>query len=480
MGQLAGALDRTEEDQRKLRSFVQAFVRPHGLETPATPLIADGVEAMGSLPARGPQRLGVGLFLLRLGLYPAAFAMNVSRQFLRTRRKRERQLRPLTIMGTLLKPTFRLLDWILRWSPAKSFARRYIVPRVMPRLLAADGPTEEMVAIPRIIQKLAESDRPLIVGPWLSEVGFEVLYWIPFLNWVRTYRKFDPERLIIVSRGGVAPWYRNIGARYVDLFDFFTPEQFRTRNEQRQTDGSQKQRTMTEFDREILKLVKIAIENREVDVLHPMYMYRLFYPYWKNRASAKFMREFAYFERLPPIDASDIAGQLPASFIAVRFYFNDCFPDTEDNRVFVRRLLQRLTQTSDVVLLNPGLHLDDHWDLTPDASRRIHTIEHLITPRNNLEIQTKVISLARAFIGNYGGLSYVAPFYGVDSLAFYSVPDGFQMTHLELAYRVFAEIKRGSFVALDTQAVDLVDLAIGGLGRSSWAQAEAASAAQGG
>ena len=44
--------------------------------------------------------------------------------------------------------------------------------------------------------------RPLIVGPWLSEVGFEILYWLPFLNWVKTYRHFDPERPARVSTTG--------------------------------------------------------------------------------------------------------------------------------------------------------------------------------------------------------------------------------------------------------------------------------------
>ena len=49
--------------------------------------------------------------------------------------------------------------------------------------------------------------RHIVVGPWLSEVGFELLYWIPFLNWVKTYRPFDPERMVVVSRGGAGIWY---------------------------------------------------------------------------------------------------------------------------------------------------------------------------------------------------------------------------------------------------------------------------------
>ena len=461
--QLAGALDRTDEDRQKLRNFVQAFVRPKGLDVAATPLMVDGIEALGALGRRERRRMPIRLYPLRWALYPVAIGMKIGRQFTRTQRKRERQLRPLTLVGMLLQPIFRLLDVLLRWRPVKSFVKKYVVPRVMPRMMDAETATEEMVAIPRIVDKLHHSTRPLIVGPWLSEVGFEVLYWIPFLNWVKTYRHFDPERLVIVSRGGAAPWYQGIGARYVDLFDFFTPEQFRAKNEQRITDGKQKQRIMSEFDREILKMVKLSIDARDAEVLHPMYMYRLFHPYWKSQASMNLIENFASFQRMPPIDASDLNGALPDDYVAVRFYFNDSFPETEDNRTFVRHLLARLTETTDVVLLNPGVHLDDHWDLTPDVTRRVHTIEHLMEPRNNLNIQTKVISRARAFIGNYGGLSYVAPLYGVPSLAFYSNPDGFSIHHLELAHRVFAKIKRGSFVVLDVQAVDLVNLAVSGV-----------------
>ena len=31
--------------------------------------------------------------------------------------------------------------------------------------------------------RAARGSAPIVVGPWLSEVGYEVLYWIPFLRW---------------------------------------------------------------------------------------------------------------------------------------------------------------------------------------------------------------------------------------------------------------------------------------------------------
>jgi|SoiMethySBSTD1v2_1073268.scaffolds.fasta_scaffold00364_14 hypothetical protein len=458
---LSAALDRTEEDARKLRAFVEAFVRPNGFDVPATPILAGQIEELGRLPRRAPERLPLWLYPLRAALYPIAWVMKIVRSITRLSHKRQKQLRPLSFGNWFWKRMFWLLDWVFKLPPMKRFAKRYIVPRVVPQMASGDTPTEEMIAIPRTLQKLARSDRPIVIGPWLSEVGFELLYWIPFLNWVKTYRHFDAERLIVVSRGGVAPWYRDIAGTYLDLFDFYTPEQFRVKNEQRLAEAKQKHLLMSQFDREILKLVYQHIGSKHVDSLHPMYMYRLFYPFWKQQMSIGLVDEFASFQRLPAVDAADVTAGLPRDYIAVRFYFNESFPDTEENKLFVTSLLDTLTETNDVVLLNPDLHIDDHWDMRPGRNQRIHTVDHLMTPQNNLAVQTKVISRARAFVGTYGGLSYLAPLYGVTSLAFYSHRERFNVQHLELARRVFGRFKRGSYVVLDTSDLSVLGLALG-------------------
>ena len=72
-----------------------------------------------------------------------------------------------------------------------------------------------------------------------------------------------------------------------------------------------------------------------------------------------------------------------------------------------------------MVLLNTGLDLDDHEDVDVPATS-VHRVDHLMTPERNLEVQTRIISDARAFVGTYGGLAYLGPFYGVPSIGFYS------------------------------------------------------------
>lgn len=98
---LADALDRTAGDDQQLRDFVKGFVRPHGLDVAATPLLANAIEGLGRSTARVPERRSVGLALLRLALYPVAARMKTDRRVPRRRagtsddQREARQERPV-------------------------------------------------------------------------------------------------------------------------------------------------------------------------------------------------------------------------------------------------------------------------------------------------------------------------------------------------------------------------------------------------
>jgi hypothetical protein len=49
---IAGVFETSEEDERRLRAFVEGFVRPRGLDAPATPLLADAIERLGQLQVK--------------------------------------------------------------------------------------------------------------------------------------------------------------------------------------------------------------------------------------------------------------------------------------------------------------------------------------------------------------------------------------------------------------------------------------------
>jgi hypothetical protein len=85
-----------------------------------------------------------------------------------------------------------------------------------------------------------------------------------------------------------------------------------------------------------------------------------------------------------------------------------------------------------------------------------------MTPETNLDVQTRIIQGAQAFVGTYGGFSYLAPLCGVDTLAFYSHVTGFRFDHLEVAKRIFSGMKRGTFVELDVRSAALLKIGFGG------------------
>lgn len=301
------------------------------------------------------------------------------------------------------------------------------------------------------LRRLSRSRLPIIVGPWTGEVGFELLYWIPFLQWVRETFPFEAGRLIAVSRGGVRAWYGNVTSEYEDILARITPDEFRAATEDRK-----KQQRVRVFDRVVVKGVMRARGIRHAHVLHPTLMYALFNAFWRYDATVRRVQEFSRFKALPPIDAA-LAGEvsLPERFIAVRFYFSDCFPDTPENRWFAASVVDGLAARTDVVLLNNHLVIDDHRDYVPAHASRVHVLSPHMRPETNLAIQTAAISRASGFVGTYGGYSYLAPLYGVSSIAFYSRAS-FKRHHLELAHRAFQRMGGARLMPVEVRQAGLL------------------------
>ena len=68
---LAAALEGPAEPDPAAREFVRSFVRPHGLDTPATPLVVDAVERLAGTAVQAPQ-VPPGARAMRAVLAPLA------------------------------------------------------------------------------------------------------------------------------------------------------------------------------------------------------------------------------------------------------------------------------------------------------------------------------------------------------------------------------------------------------------------------
>jgi hypothetical protein len=275
---------------------------------------------------------------------------------------------------------------------------------------------------------LARDGRPIVLGPWLGEVGFELLYWIPFLRWFAGRFEVPADRLIAVTRGGAAAWYTPFASRSYDALAFMSQDEFRHRNADRAGRlGEQKQIAPTAIDADLIAHVR-AREAADVVTLHPALMYRLFAPFWWGHKTTAWVRQYAEYPRM---EAPPIAASLPARYTAVKFYFNDCFADTPANRAFVRRTIAALADLGPVISLSTGVHVDEHDPCEPDVAA-MQGIRHLLTPDTNLLVQSAIVGRAQRFVGTYGGFAYLAPLCGVPSVAYYTDPDGFSMRHLDL------------------------------------------------
>lgn len=477
--QLAAALAGHGAGDPKAARFVDGFVRPFGRSEAATPRFVQAVEEVGTLPAPAPGRSGASA-LAYLLLLPLAAVLSVhlrtqpwrKRTSNRVRKRYERQ--KLSILRWVKQ---RVTDQFIaagkRRKRATANAASSLTPKAGhrrdPAKALAGTECREAKETRELITVLGRSGKPIIVGPWLSETGFELLYWIPFLAWAKSYGNFDPDRLVVVSRGGASSWYRHITPHYEEIFSFMTPDEFRVANERRivEQGGRQKHIEVTSFDREILARVQAKRGLSGAELLHPSQMYQLFDHFWLQRTPVTLIEAFSVFTPLPAPPPSGILAQLPEHYVAAKFYGNVALPPTPENRQFVTSYLADLASRVDVVLLNTAQRFDDHDDFPPSLRGKLHSIDHLMTPQNNLAVQTEVIRGARGFVGTYGGFSYLAPLCGTNTLAFYSHASGFRFDHLEVAKRVFSALRCGTFTEIDLRATDVLRLGFAGADHTS-------------
>jgi hypothetical protein len=332
--------------------------------------------------------------------------------------------------------------------------------KVVPWLIREDIdqiPSAGMVGLMRReLERVSKVRGYVMVGPWLSEVGFELLYWIPFLRWAVADFKLDPSRLIVVSRGGVAHWYEGIAAHYVDLFDLYTVDEYRAANDERWQDaGNQKQYDPGDFDEVIKKRVAEKRGVKIETVLHPSVMYRLLRFFWYEKAAVSLFNKHTLMEAMsrPPLPPDRFG--LPERYTAVRFYFRPSFPDTPDHHALIRTIVRRLAAERPVVLLNTGIRIDDHDDMEFGPEKGVYRIDHALTPSDNLGVQTAVIAGADAFVGTYGGLAYLGPYLSVPTVAFYSDPETLVPAHLDVTWRL-CRTMQSPLTVLNTADVPLL------------------------
>ena len=301
---------------------------------------------------------------------------------------------------------------------------------------------------------LAASKKPIIVGPYASEVGFEVLYWLPFLLSLRERYHVGRDRLIVVGRGGSAAWYDVAGT--ADLYEFLPVETVRTLMIQRsQQTGSVKQHADDGWERHVCALAARAMGIAAYHVLRPSWMYRLLTPFWQGRQPESWLDR--YLLQPVKLKAPKLPDglTLPPEFVAMRWYARATWPHSEKLSLWTRKLVERVAQRQPVILVDAGFQSDDHADISLGEIPNVQRLSqmHPLTPLNNLAVQSAVIARARHYIGTYGGMAQGALRWGVPTVALYETFHNTAPAHL--AYSQSLSLRTGvSFMAGTPSQID--------------------------
>ena len=300
----------------------------------------------------------------------------------------------------------------------------------------------------------ARGARPIIAGPWTSEVGYEALYWLPFLAWAADRYGVRPDRIIALSRGGTQAWYGGVADRYVEIFDLVEPAEFARQGAARRERGDQKQMALSEFDRELIGLAASRIGARDAAVWHPGLMYQLFRAFWYGDRSLDFLLRHTDFRRLRL--GKPTAIPLPSDYVAVKFYTGPALPDSETNRALLVDLVRRMARRMPVVMLDTAWSVDEHRDYEFEGIPGVMTLRPSLDPKTNLGLQTQVIAGARQFVGTCGGLAWLAPLLGVDTVAVYE-DDRYLTTHLYAAKYAYRRSAAARLTTLNLKALRAVE-----------------------
>lgn len=224
-----------------------------------------------------------------------------------------------------------------------------------------------------------------VAGPFSSEPGFELLYWLPYLRSING-RAYDAS----VTRGGAGIWYQG---QAIDAYDEIGFENYRDLSEQRY-ELSRVEKSFGPddlLDREILRTIEAE------SAVHPSEMYQ--------RLDVAHTWPFEPLEKPEQIKES--------GYIAVRFYTSFQMPQN----ALIGQIVGKAAEKGRVVALVPQEQIDNHGEHRIPKGDNISLVTY--TPEDSLQVISQVVAHADAFLCTYGGLSYLGPHYGVPTRAFH-------------------------------------------------------------
>jgi hypothetical protein len=280
------------------------------------------------------------------------------------------------------------------------------------------------------------SHEDLILAPWLGEIGYEILYWIPFLHRMVESGAIHKSQLTVVSRGGVSEWYKGISENYVEIYDYFTPEELNNlKSERYEKAGTQKligQDNSVE-DKILARITRQSSLSK--NIYYPSEFFNAMHPLFSRLGKAAPFRMASDMLVHKQIGSSEsnLKPLVPSGkYICVNLYLRPSFSPSPAEYAILLASIDTLARKlgATVIELNSGDGLDpEHGNFSRNTNWVNSQTIYKSNPSNNLEWQSALISGSMLYIGTYGGPSYISLMYNVPTIALYSSREGLNPVH---------------------------------------------------
>lgn len=223
--------------------------------------------------------------------------------------------------------------------------------------------------------------------------------------------------------------------RGLELFAMRTPQEVRVENMlQARLTGQMKQTHRTRWDRAVLADAAASLGLRRYHVLDPPWMYQRLARFWQAEMGLLPLQRQTRYEALPVPDLP--AGlEIPPNTAAVRFYLRSTFPQTPQTLDVARETIRQIASRQPVLVINSGLHVDDHADAVFEGLPNVRFLHQIatLTAENNLAVQAAALARCVGFVGTYGGLAQLALRYRKPVVSLYTDWHGTALSHLYLS-----------------------------------------------
>lgn len=377
--QVRTALESSSESERlrQSRGFVQEFLRPSGIAIESTPLLVAEIERLAAerVPSERPS---LAILALRIPLGVAA------RVALVCRRRKVRQI----LLRIARNPVVRPLARRARKHPSlQGVARRIAATPTASDASPSAGQRAATAAIAHATETARSTRGTLLVGPWTGDGASEALVWVPFLRRISTKAELTSDQLVAIAPTARAGLYGGVCDRVVNAGDG---------SEQAHIAGAVAERVLEGWE--------------------------------ARRLPMRTLMERIAFARTPAPHDPVTEEMLPDDYVAVRVAFGPAFPDNEENRDVLRRIIKSLAESEQVVVL--GSQLED----IPAPLIAAHT------DRDAAGAELTALARARAIVTPLDEDAFNGLVFGVPTIALHSDPAAVADARVDIAERAAREL----------------------------------------